>query len=179
MLATESKNKKPAKHSEKRGPPLAMTKLTVGSEKINHPFLSFVFLLSTTMNNNYPGGPPQQQQQPPQAPNLASGGFQMPNPNANPQAQANLQQMIANNQQRQQVLSQQPPQQQQQQHPQMQMQQQQQQQVMQQQQQQQQQPGDPSLQRLPIRAYLDQTVVPILLDGTKEKSHGTTATTVK
>ena len=27
---------------------------------------------------------------------------------------------------------------------------------------------DPSLQRLPIRAYLDQTVVPILLDGMSE-----------
>jgi protein dpy-30 len=35
-----------------------------------------------------------------------------------------------------------------------------------QQQQQQQTQGDPQLQRLPIRAYLDQTVVPILLDGT-------------
>jgi protein dpy-30 len=36
------------------------------------------------------------------------------------------------------------------------------------QQQQQQTQGDPQLQRLPIRAYLDQTVVPILLDGMAE-----------
>uniref|UniRef100_A0A7S2VAY1 Uncharacterized protein n=1 Tax=Entomoneis paludosa TaxID=265537 RepID=A0A7S2VAY1_9STRA len=100
-----------------------------------------------------------QQQQVGAANNLAAGGFQMPNqgqPNANA-----LQQMIASNQQRQQALQQVPPQQQQQMQQQQQVPQQQQQQAVLSQ-------NDPNFQRLPIRAYLDQTVVPILLDGMSE-----------
>mmetsp|Transcript_30824 Transcript_30824/g.47589 ORF Transcript_30824/g.47589 Transcript_30824/m.47589 type:complete len:161 (-) Transcript_30824:50-532(-) len=99
------------------------------------------------------------------------------------QQQQQLQQMLVQTQQRQQGLQMGIPPQQQQQQPQMQppqMQQQQQQQQQAQMAQTQMQQGMPSgqpqasqpppapLQTLPIRAYLDQTVVPILLDGMSE-----------